>query len=168
GSKPDAAYDWAAEYAVEKGLFGGQDVPFYGWHYPPLFLLVAAVLALMPYGWSLAVWMGATLPAYVVAMRAIVPGPMTALVALAYPAVFVNLGHGQNGFISAALLGGALLLLESKPIVAGVLIGMLAYKPQFGILIPLVLLVTGRWTVVLAACGTILAACAATLALFGS
>jgi len=168
GSKPDAAYDWAAEYAVEKGMFGGQDVPFYGWHYPPLFLLVAAILALMPYGWALAVWMAATLPAYVVTMRAIVPRPMTVLISLAYPAVFVNLGHGQNGFISAALLGGALMLLDSKQIVAGILIGMLAYKPQFGMLIPLVLLVTGRWTVILAACGTVLAVCAATIALLGS
>ncbi len=168
GNKPDAAYDWAAEYAVEKSLFGVHDLPFYGWHYPPLFLLVAAGLALMPYGWALAVWMATTLPAYVVAMRAIVPRPMTVLVSLAFPAVFVNLGHGQNGFMSAALLGGALLLLDTRPIAAGILIGMLAYKPQFGILIPLVLLVTGRWTVILAACGTVLAVCAATLTLLGS
>lgn len=166
--KPEAAYDWPSEYAVEKTVFGGRDVPFYGWHYPPIFLAVAALLALFPYAWALSLWMAVTLPAYVIAMRAIVPKRETLLVALAFPAVFVNLGHGQNGFISAALLGGALLLLEQRPVVAGLLIGMLAYKPQFGVLIPLVLLATGRWTVIAAASGTVAAACATTFLLFGA
>jgi hypothetical protein len=165
--KPDVAYDWPSEYAVEKATFGGRNVAFFGWHYPPLFLLVAAVLALVPYGWALALWMVTTLSAYVAAMRAIVPRPMTALLALAYPAVFVNLGHGQNGFINAALLGGALLLLDRRPLVAGMLTGFLAYKPQFGVLIPVVLIASARFHVIAAAAATVLAAVAATLALFG-
>jgi hypothetical protein len=69
--------------------------------------------------------------------------------------------------LTAALLGGALVLLERRPIVAGVLVGLLAYKPQFGLLIPLVLLATGRWRVIAAATATVLATCAATLVLFG-
>jgi alpha-1,2-mannosyltransferase len=165
--KADVAYDWPSEHAVENATFG-QDVPFFGWHYPPQFLMMAAVLALVPYGWALALWMAATLSTYVVVIRAIVPRPMTVLVALAYPAVFVNLGHGQNGFISAALLGGALLLLDRHPLVSGALIGLLAYKPQFGVLIPLVLLATARWTVIAAAAGTVFATCVATLAMFGT
>lgn len=164
----DVAYDWAREHATEKEIFGRDDVPFYGWHYPPLFLMAAAVLALLPYGWALFAWMAATLPAYVATMRAIVPMPGTVLAALSFPAVFVNLGHGQNGFLSTALIGGALLLIDVRPILAGVLIGLFAYKPQFGVLIPLVLLVTGRWTVIASAAATVLAACAATFALFGS
>ena len=166
-SKADGAYDWPSEYAAEKAVFG-PDVPFFGWLYPPQFLMVAAVLALIPYGWALALWMVSTLSAYIVTIRAILPPPIAALVALAFPAVFVNLGHGQNGFISAALLGGALLLLDRRPALAGVLIGLLAYKPQFGVVIPLVLLVTARWTVVVAAMGTVLVTCGATLAIFGT
>jgi hypothetical protein len=165
--KPDLAYDWPSEHAVEKATFG-QDVPFFGWHYPPQFLMMAAVLALVPYGWAVALWMATTLSAYIVVIRAIVPHPMTALIALAYPAVFVNLGHGQNGFISAALLGGALFLIDRRPVASGLLIGLLAYKPQFGVLIPLVLLATARWTVIAAAAVTVLATCVATLALFGT
>lgn len=42
----DAAYDWEREYAAEKAIFGGRDVPFYGWHYPPQFLIVAAAIAI--------------------------------------------------------------------------------------------------------------------------
>ena len=132
------------------------------------FLLVAAILALVPYGWALALWMATTLSAYIAIIRVILPQPTAVLVALAYPAVFVNLLHGQNGFINAALLGAALLLLDRRPITSGVLIGLLAYKPQFGVLIPLMLLATARWTVVAAASATVLAACTVTLSMFGT
>jgi Glycosyltransferase family 87 len=162
-----APYDPVRQHAAEKQAFGGREVPFYGWHYPPLFLTVAAGLALLPYGWALAVWMALTLPAYLVVVRAILPRPETVLVALAFPAVYVNLGHGQNGFLTAALLGGGLLLLDQRPMIAGVLIGLLAYKPQFGVLIPLVLVATARWRVVAAATATVLVAGTATLVVFG-
>ena len=67
------------------------------------------------------------------------------LVALAFPAVLINIGHGQNGFLTAALLGGALVVLERRPIMAGFMLGLLVYKPQYGLLLPLVLAVSGRW-----------------------
>jgi alpha-1,2-mannosyltransferase len=67
----------------------------------------------------------------------------------------------------AALPGGSLILLDKRPILAGVLIGLLAYKPQFGLLIPLVLAATGRWPVIISAIVTVLAASAATLVLCG-
>jgi alpha-1,2-mannosyltransferase len=154
-----APYDPALQHAAEKQTFGGRDVPFYGWHYPPLFLLVAAALALLPYGWALLAWMALTLPAYLAVIRTIVPRPETLLIAAAFPAVFVNLGHGQNGFLTAALLGGSLLLLDERPVLAGVLIGLLAYKPQFGLMIPLVLMAS--------AAATVLCSCALTFGLLG-
>jgi len=69
---------------------------------------------------------------------------MWLLLALAFPAVFINIGHGHNGFLTAALLGFALVLLDRRPMTAGILFGLLAYKPQFGLLIPLVLMASGR------------------------
>ncbi len=89
------------------------------------------------------------------------------LLAIAFPAVFINLGHGQNGFLTVALFGGALALLDRRPIVAGMLIGLLIYKPQFGLMIPLVLVPTGRWRVIFAAAGTIAALLAVTLLALG-
>ena len=87
------------------------------------------------------------------------------LLALAFPAVFINIGHGHNGFLTAALIASALVMLDRRPIIAGVLIGLLAYKPQFGLLIPLVLMVSGRWRTFFAAAVTvILLALAVTLA----
>jgi hypothetical protein len=79
--------------------------------------------------------------------------------------VFVNLGHGHNGFLTAALMAFALVNLDSRPVLAGILFGLLAYKPQFGLMIPLVLLATGRWRVLFAAAVTVaLLVAAATLA----
>ena len=165
--RPGDAYDPALQHAAEKKVFGPA-TPFFGWHYPPFFLMAAAVLATLPYAWALFAWMALTIPAYLAAVRAICPRPETLLVAAAFPAAFINLGHGQNGFLTAALLGGALLWLDLRPALAGVLIGLLAYKPQFGLLIPLVLLVTGRWTVIASACATIAALAAAASILFGT
>jgi hypothetical protein len=151
------AYDPALQHAAEKAVFGGRDVPFYGWHYPPFFFAVAVLVAAVPYAWGLLIWLAASLAAYLAAIRAILPMPETLLVALAFPAVFVNIGHGQNGFLTAALLGGALRLLDRGPWLAGMLIGLLAYKPQFGVLIPLALLAGGRWTTIGAAATTVAA-----------
>jgi hypothetical protein len=69
--------------------------------------------------------------------------------------VFVNIGHGQNGFLTTALLGGALQLLDRRPWLAGVLIGLLAYKPQFGVLIPVALVAGGYWRTIAGAALTV-------------
>src|SRR5487761_917916 len=89
------------------------------------------------------------------------------LLALAYPAVLINAGHGQNGFLTAALLGGALLVLDRRPLVAGVLIGLLVYKPQFGLMIPLALIAGGHWRAFAAAAATVAALTLVTTLAFG-
>jgi alpha-1,2-mannosyltransferase len=169
-----APFDWPAQYAREQAIFGDK-TPFYGWHYPPFFLFVAGLLALMPYALALAVWQATTLALYLLMARAILNAcgddaardKLWLLLALAFPAVFVNIGHGHNGFLTAALLGGALVLLDRRPVLAGVLFGLIAYKPQFGLLIPLVLLATGRWRTLIAASATVAALGILTLLAFG-
>jgi hypothetical protein len=156
-----APFDPELQYRRE-GLIFGPETPFYGWHYPPFFLGLAALLATMPYWLALLIWQGATLALCLwvmhgVAGKDLTKDPLWLLLALAFPAVFINLGHGHNGFLTAALLAGALLQLDRRPIVAGILIGLLAYKPQFGLLIPLVLIVSGRWRVFCAAAATVAA-----------
>lgn len=161
------AFDPPTHYAEQEKLFG-DDTPFYGWHYPPLFLLAAALLAFLPYTAGLAVWQGATLALYLRSIGFLASGRKALFLALAFPAVFVNAAHGQNGFLTAALIGGALVILDRRPILAGVLIGLLAYKPQFGVLLPLVLALTGRWRTFAAAAATVIALAAAATALFGA
>jgi hypothetical protein len=100
-------------------------------------------------------------------LRAILPRGETLLIAAAFPAVFINIGHGQNGFLTAALLGGALHLLDRRPWLAGLLIGLLAYKPQFGALIPIALLAGQRWNTIGAAALTVAAMVALSFATLG-
>jgi alpha-1,2-mannosyltransferase len=165
--RPAEAYVPSLQHAAEKAVFGGREVPFYGWHYPPFFFAVAVAVAAFPYAWGLAIWLAASFMAYLAAMRAILPRTETLLTAAAFPAVFVNIGHGQNGFLTAALLGGALQLLDRRPWLAGVLIGCLAYKPQFGVLIPIALLAGGRWSTIGAAVATVAALLALSFVLLG-
>ena len=163
-----AVYDWAKHHQAEQAVFQGRDIPYYGWHYPPLFLLIALPLALLPYGLSLLFYLSATLAAYAATMwRILKPDRTALLLALAFPAVFVNAFHGQNGFPTTALLGGGLLLLDKRPWIAGALLGCLAYKPQLAALALLMPLVTLRWRVVASAAATITALSLLTLALFG-
>jgi len=162
------AYAPALQHQAEKAIFGGRDVPFYGWHYPPFFIAVAFLVAAVPYGWGLAIWLVASFAAYLAMLRAILPRPETLLIAAAFPAVFINIGHGQNGFLTAALLGGALHFLDRRPWLAGLLIGVLAYKPQFGVLIPIALLAGQRWNTIAAAALTVAALVALSFAMLGA
>ncbi|MDB5579853.1 MAG: hypothetical protein JWR80_5029 [Bradyrhizobium sp.] len=166
--RPADAYVPALQHAAEKAVFGGREVPFYGWHYPPFFFAVAVLVAAVPYAFGLAIWLAASFAAYLAVMRAILPRPETWLIAAAFPAVVVNIGHGQNGFLTAALLGGALHWLDRRPWLAGVLIGCLAYKPQFAVLIPVALLAGGRWNTIAAAAATVAALIAVSFATLGS
>ncbi|MGH6780665.1 MAG: glycosyltransferase family 87 protein [Sphingomonadaceae bacterium] len=135
------AWDWPSHHAIQVATHGDEAAKaFFAWLYPPPFLLVAMTLALLPYGWALAVYQVATLIPAMWLARRIVPDRDTLLIAFAFPAVFVCFGHGHNGFLTASLLGGGMFLLDRRPFVAGLLIGCLIYKPQFGLVLPLVLL----------------------------
>ena len=161
------AYDPERLHAAEKAVFGGREVPFYGWHYPPFFFVIAMLVASVPYLWGLFFWQALSLAGFLGVIRAILKRPESLLIAAAFPAVFVNLGHGQNGFLTAALLGGALHCLNRRPALAGLLIGLLAYKPQFGVLIPLALLANRRWTALSTAALTVAVSIALGTAVFG-
>ncbi len=203
---PEAPFDPARQHAREQRIFG-EATPFYGWHYPPFFLFIAAALALMPYGAALAVWQAVTLCLYLLAIRAILtpspqrgegrgegvpsdqsgsepphptalravdlspPGrgadPLWLLLALAFPAVLVNIGHGQNGFLTAGLLGAGLVALDRRPLIAGILFGLLVYKPQFGLMIPIALMASGRWRCFAAAAASVALLALATTIAFG-
>ncbi len=161
------AWDWPAHHAVQVATHGDPAVPFYGWHYPPPFLLLAAALATIPYVSALILWQAATLTPALMLVRRIAPGRRTRVAALGAPVVLICLGHGHNGFLSAALLGGGLMLLERRPYAAGLLIGCLVYKPQFALLLPLILAAGGHWRAFAAAALSTAMLCLTTLAIWG-
>ncbi|MBR1122680.1 DUF2029 domain-containing protein [Bradyrhizobium lablabi] len=142
---PALAYDWDIQKQVELALLG-QDFPgYFAWHYPPPFLFIAALLAMLPYAAAFIGWMVASIIPYVFVMRGIIGRPFGWMFALAFPMVFNNTLVGQNGFLTAALIGGTLYLLPVRPILAGVCLGFLTYKPQYGLLFPLVLIAAAQW-----------------------
>lgn len=169
------AYEPAPQHAREQSQFGAT-TPYYSWNYPPVFFLIAAALALLPYPFALALFQAMGFAFYLWVIAAILAkarrhDPVIARnwlpVAAAFPAVFINLGHGQNGFLTAGLLGAALVTLE-RPLLSGLCIGLLSYKPQFALVIPLALLAAGRWRVIASAAMTTIALVAASWFLFGT
>lgn len=162
------AWDWAAHYGVQKQVHHDAAIPFYGWHYPPPFLIIASLLARLPYVVALLLWQGATVAMAIMLVRRILPADRDAMiVALGAPVVLICLGHGQNAFLTAGLLGGGMLLLDRRPWIAGILLGALVYKPQFAVLIPAVVLARGNMRAFVAAGLTVAALCLLTIAIWG-
>ena len=121
------------------------------WHYPPTFLMIVAPFALVPYVLSYLLWVTGTFTAYAWVIRKMAPQPQTVLLLVAFPGAFLNFFHGQTAFVTAALFGGAMLTLERRPILAGILLGLMSYKPHFGVLIPIALICGRHWQAFIAA-----------------
>jgi hypothetical protein len=146
-----SAYDWTIHQSVENTAVGYAFGGYYAWLYPPPFLLVAAALATFPIVASQVLWLFVTFPAYVAGIRTIVGDRIGYLLACAFPALTANFIVGQNGFFSAALLAGTLGFLERRPLLSGIFLGLLSYKPHLGILFPIVLALSGQWRVIISA-----------------
>ena len=139
------AYELPLLHREEQRTVG--DVQPFPWYYPPQFQLVLAPLALLPYPAALALWLAGTAAAMGVAMRRVVWPWSVGLGLAAFVPVMVCVGFGQNGMLTAALLGGVVLLVDRRPGTAGVLLGLLTYKPQFLIVAGLGLILGRRWRV---------------------
>lgn len=161
------SYSEPPHFAAQKALFRNQERGYLTFMYPPIFLLMCLPFALLPFVPMAALWLVGTTAAYAAAIFAVLPRPRHAVLLLAYPALFTNAGYGQNGALSAALLGAAAWALDRRPILAGVFIGLLAYKPHLGLLLPLALAITGRWRAIAAASVTVLLLGAATTLIIG-
>ena len=122
--------------------------------YPPTTLFFTYPLGLMPYITGFAAWTVVTLLLYLVAIYLIVPRPIAILAALSPFPVFFNIFLGQNGFLLAGLMGLSLVFTERRPRLSGLLLGLLTFKPQIGILFPFALLVSRKWLVVVSAAAT--------------
>jgi hypothetical protein len=165
---PAAAYDPAVHGARERALFPDYtDGGYTAFFYPPTYLLVCLPLALLPYFWSLAAWLGLTFAAYWRGLRMLLPGPGMALPILAYPALLPNAGYGQNAFLTTALFAGAASWLGPRPLLAGLCLGGLCVKPHLCLLIPITLLAGRHWRALAGAVAGATLLCLTATALFG-
>lgn len=165
---PASAYDLAQLYAVERGAVA-EDPGIACFLYPPAFLLIVAPLAIFPYFAALPLWLAATGAAYWRAMRRWIGDvPHGRLALLAYPALAANLGHGQNGFLTAALLAGGLSQIDRRPVVAGALLGAMVIKPQLALALPVMALAGQRWQLTAGAIASASALCLASWLVLGN
>ena len=134
--------------AAARAEFAAPHVPQI-FSYPPTTLLPAVVLALVPYPVALALWsllqVGLFTTALLLATRGFLATRLALLIAVTAPALALTLPWGQFGAIIAALMTMGVLLLDRRPALAGVLLALMAVKPQFGVLVPVALLAGQHW-----------------------
>jgi alpha-1,2-mannosyltransferase len=154
----------AMEQAMVAAMFG--PVTAGTFYYPPVALLLFLPFGFLPFPLAVIAWVCATGAAFAAAVRGIA-GRGSILVSLAWPAALICALYGQNGLLLAALMGAAALTLNRFPVLAGVAIGCLIYKPHLAVLAPLALALTGRWRAFLAAGATAALLIAASVLAFG-
>ena len=153
---------------LQSALLGPRDFFYPNWPYPPTFILILAPLGALPYFDAFVVWDIATLLGFIIVVYFIVRQRPAIALLLASPYTLWNFLAGQNGFLTASLIGASLLFLERRPVLAGVFIGCLTYKPQFGILFPVALAAFNRWRSFASAAGTAALLAGASIVVFGA
>ncbi len=141
--KATKVYDFSA-FKMAVAAVAGPDCLLF-WFYPPTFLLMVLPLSLAPVFYSLFVWLFILLACFVWIVYRIAPNRAVIGLVLGFPGTLVNIGYGQNGFLSATLFGGGLLLLKRHPWAAGLVLGLLSYKPHLGVLVPVALIAGRNW-----------------------
>lgn len=163
---PALAYDSLALHAVQiqAATFDpGRGMPF---PYPPAFLLVVLPFAALPFPLAMALWSLVTMAIYAVIARRL--APQSRWLALSFPPVFAIAAIGQNGFVTAALfLGGLLLLQRERKFLAGLVLGCLIIKPQLALMLPVAMLAGREWRVIAGAAVSATGVLLIGLALFG-
>lgn len=158
-------FDLDAYPAAVSRLFG-QPLPFHNWGYPLFTMPFFWLFAQLPYFWALAVWTAALFAIFAAVTLSQVERPQriyALIVLMLAPACLINALGGQNGFLSAALLIGGVLCIDRRPVLAGVLFGLLTFKPHLGIVLPFALVMLRAWRVIAVAAITAVALVAATL-----
>jgi hypothetical protein len=152
----------AYQHTLDPTLTGGYPYP-----YPPTFLLILIPLGMMTQPLAYLCWIALTFSLYVFATLGRNWRSISGLALLTAPTTLLTLISGQNGFLSAALLVGGLRCLTRWPMYGGILLGLLTYKPQFLLLLPIVLIATRNIRAMVAACATVLFAVVVSSAAFG-
>ncbi|MGH6680282.1 MAG: glycosyltransferase family 87 protein, partial [Bradyrhizobium sp.] len=166
---PALAYNRSAHYAAEQRA-AQPGIVYNFFYYPPVFLLLCAALARLPYIAAFVTFEAATLGLYLFVVCQIQDrrGWAVLVPILAFPPVLWTIGLGQNGLLTAGLFGAATLLVDRRPQTAGLLFGALCVKPHFALLVPVALAASGRWRAFAAAFACAAGLCVLSLAVFGA
>jgi alpha-1,2-mannosyltransferase len=173
GGKLIAARDFATLYTPEKfmafqeSIYGPLDRHIFS--YSPVTFPLDDLLSRLPYGSALATWLGGTAALFAHAAKPFWPkNGGRAMLAILTPAALLNIWEGHYGFLIGALFLYGFRWLDARPWAAGVAIGLLIIKPQFALLIPLVLLLQSRWRTVAAASITVATTITVSVLIYGT
>lgn len=138
------------------------------WQYPPTVFLIIAPLATLGYLPALWLWGASTGAILGAAMFSLWRNHSALLIAFASAVAFQALITGQTGFLTAALLAVAAGYADRRPVIAGIAAGLLTFKPQLGLLIPVAFMAAGCWRAFSAAAVTAIALAGVSLVFFGT
>ncbi len=147
-------YEPSSFIGLQKALLGPSPFYYPNWPYPPIFLLIAAPFGALPFIMAFVSYELLALLGSICVTTLIVRHRAAIALVLASPYTVWNIGCGQGGLLTTALLGAALLALERRPALAGMFIGCLTYKPQVGILVPVALVAAREWRAIASAVAT--------------
>lgn len=162
------AYDEEIHGQTEKRIYGDPRIPYFGFYYPPIYELLCAGLAAMPFAASYVIFMVVGAGAYFWVLRRTLRDPVLTTALAAFPAAFLTISLGQNSFLTTALMGSALLVLDRRPLLAGLLFGAMSYKPHFLLLVPVALVAGRQWRAFIAAVAAVAVLASLSLVMLGS
>lgn len=141
---------------------------FFSFFYPPTFLLAVLPFGLAGFAFSFIAFNALGVLVYWAMTRTVTGDSFVALMLCAFPPAMICVFHGQNALFLATLLGLAMVCLQrDRPVLAGVLIGLMTVKPQLGILLPLALLADRQWITIFTAAATTLLFAGVSYLVFG-
>ncbi|MBB5047246.1 hypothetical protein HNR60_001998 [Rhodopseudomonas rhenobacensis] len=144
---------------------------FRPWFYPPSFLVMLRPFAPLGFFGSYLAFQALSAALLALALLRGADRPQAAgfvaLAALISPAAAINITDGQCALLVAGLIVAGFRALPRRTVLAGVLLGLLSFKPQFCLLLPIALVAAGQWRALLAAAGSALALAAVSALMFG-
>ena len=163
----EQAYVPERAQSLQREIAGNAELPLFPVAYPPFFYLAIMPMAHLEMVWAFRLWLAITFSALLVVALRIDPHWHTLLLVPLFPAVAFSAAAGQNGILSAVLIGAGLLLLRNRPVASGIAFGLMAYKPQLAVAIPFFLLAGGHYRSLAATAATALATVLLSVLAFG-
>ena len=139
----------------------------HNWSYPPSVMLIAAPFGQLPYLAGLFIWTALGFTTFLLVARRALTDKRVLIALVFSPAAVFCVISGQSSLLIAAILIAIFSCLDTRPVLAGILIGCLSLKPQLGLLFPVLLIASGRWRTFAAAAAITIAIAVATAILFG-
>ncbi|MFN8137764.1 MAG: glycosyltransferase family 87 protein [Propionicimonas sp.] len=161
------AWNLDALLAMQHQVFPAYAGKGFAWFYPPTFLLVVTPLALLPHLAALAVFVGTTATGWALALRRAIGARAPAGWSPRSPACGSARHRARTACSPPPSPAARLLTLRRRPVLSGVLLGLLVVKPHLAALFAVALLAVRAWRTMLVAAGTALVFLGASLLAFG-